>query len=203
MMIDIRKLSMFNEMANEGANTVANQLTQMTQIETEMQITKINFLDIENIRAHMGYEDRIAVRINIESMPNGCILIFFDEKSAKTLSQVMLAGMVDDNKEDGEFNDMEQSAIQEIGNIMTSGFIDGWANVLETTIEIGTPTFYHTSGSNIVDEEIQFEDDDIALLFDSRIHTPKSETDSISGEIYVFPNLKDLVKMMNEIELKT
>ncbi|OUJ18211.1 Chemotaxis protein CheC inhibitor of MCP methylation [Methanonatronarchaeum thermophilum] len=202
-MIDIRKLSMFNEMANEGANTVANQLTQMTQIETEMQITKINFLDIENIRAHMGYEDRIAVRINIESMPNGCILIFFDEKSAKTLSQVMLAGMVDDNKEDGEFNDMEQSAIQEIGNIMTSGFIDGWANVLETTIEIGTPTFYHTSGSNIVDEEIQFEDDDIALLFDSRIHTPKSETDSISGEIYVFPNLKDLVKMMNEIELKT
>lgn len=26
------------------------------------------------------------------------------------------------------FTDMERSAIQEIGNIMTSGFIDGWTN---------------------------------------------------------------------------
>ncbi|WGI18151.1 chemotaxis protein CheC [Methanonatronarchaeum sp. AMET-Sl] len=203
MMIDIRKLSMFNEMAKEGANTVADQLTQMTQIETEMQITKINFLDIDNIRTHMGYEDRIAIRINLESMPNGCVLIFFDEDSAKTLSQVMLAGMVDENGEDSEFNEMEQSAIQEIGNIMTSGFIDGWANVLNTTIEIGTPRFYHTSGSNIVDQEIDFDDDDIALLFDSRIHTPAADSESLSGEIYVFPNLNDLVQMMNDIELET
>ncbi|RZN61682.1 MAG: chemotaxis protein CheC [Methanonatronarchaeia archaeon] len=202
-MIDIRKLSVFNEMANEGANTVADQLTQMTQIETEMKITKINFLDIENIRAHMGYNDRIAVRIGLESMPNGCVLIFFDENSAKTLSQVMLAGMAGENDDDGEFSDMERSAIQEIANIMTSGFIDGWANVLGTTIEIGTPTFYHTSGSNIVDKEIDFEEDDIALLFDSRIHTPAAGSESISGEIYVFPNLKDLVRMMNNIELES
>ena len=35
--IDIRKLGLFNRMATEGGNTVADHLSQMTGMETEME----------------------------------------------------------------------------------------------------------------------------------------------------------------------
>ena len=41
----------------------------------------------------------------------------------------MLPGSRDEDT-DG-FSDMERSAIQKIGNILTSGYIDGLANVLD------------------------------------------------------------------------
>lgn len=34
---DIRKLGLFNRMATEGGNTVADHLSQMTGMETEME----------------------------------------------------------------------------------------------------------------------------------------------------------------------
>ncbi len=103
---------------------------------------------------------------------------------------------------DQGFGEMEKSAVQEISNIMTSGFIDGWANVLETTIEMGTPTFFHSLPSEFL-EKIELSDEEgLAMLFDSKIQTPKSNDSDIEAEIYVFPHLDELVTMMNEFDLK-
>jgi chemotaxis protein CheC len=93
---------------------------------------------------------------------------------------------------------MERSAIQEIGNIMTSGFIDGWANVLQTTIDISTPTFTFGPGSGMVDELVGDRDDEMALMFDSRVHAKDADVDV---KVYTFPELDELVSLMQRIEV--
>jgi chemotaxis protein CheC len=197
-MIDIRKLGLFNKMAKEGGNTVADHLSQMTGMETEMEITKINFIDIPDIRAHVGHEEQIGISIEMLEQPYGYILFLFNATDAKKLARGMMGGMADTEQSTDGFSDMERSAIQEIGNIMTSGFIDGWANVLDTTIDISTPTFTYGPGSSMVDTIVGDRDDEMALMFDSRVHTLDS---NINLKVYTFPELEELVALMQQIEV--
>ena len=197
-MIDIRKLGLFNKMAKEGGNTVANHLSQMTGMETEMEITKINFIDIPDIKTHVGDERQIGISIRMLEPPHGYILFLFNAENAKKLANGMIGDMGETSDAADGFTDMERSAIQEIGNIMTSGFIDGWANVLETTIDISTPNFTFGPGSGMVDELVGDRENDMALMFDSRVHALESD---INVKVYTFPELEELVDLMQEIEV--
>jgi len=197
LMIDIRKLGLFNKMAKEGGNTVADHLSQMTGMETEMEITKINFIDIPDIRTHVGHDKQIGISIEMLEPPHGHILFLFNADSAKRLARGMMGDMGDPDDSEG-FSNMERSAIQEIGNIMTSGFIDGWANVLETTIDMSTPTFTYGPGSGMVDDLVGDRQDEMALMFDSRVHALDSD---INVKVYTFPQLEELVDLMTQIEV--
>ena len=198
LMIDIRKLGLFNQMAKEGGNTVADHLSQMTGMETEMEITKINFIDIPDIKTHVGHQKQIGISIEMLEPPHGHILFLFNADSAKELAHGMIGDMGESDPSESGFTDMERSAVQEIGNIMTSGFIDGWANVLETTIDISTPTFTYGPGSDMVDSLVGDRDDEMALMFDSRVQALDS---NINVKVYTFPELEELVGLMQEIEV--
>lgn len=196
LQIDIRKLSLFNRMAKQGANTVANHLSQMTGMQTEMEITKTNFIDIRDIRAHIGHEKQVGIHIELVERPYGYILFLFTVGSAKQLAHGMMGGMGEPAK--NGFSDMEKSAVQEIGNIMTSGFIDGWANVLRTTIDFSTPTFTYGPASRMVESLVGDRDDEVAMVFDSRVRVPDS---NVEVKVYTFPELEDLVALMRQIEV--
>lgn len=198
LMIDIRKLGLFNRIAKEGGNTVADHLSQMTGMETEMEITKINFIDVPDIKTHVGHEEQIGISIEMEEPPYGHILFLLEAESAKELAGGMIGDMGETDPQAEGFTDMERSAIQEIGNIMTSGFIDGWANVLDTTIDIGTPSFIFGPGSGMVDDLVGDRKADMALMFDSRVQASESDVDV---KVYTFPELEELVELMQEIEV--
>src|SRR6056297_3360354 len=194
--VDIRKLNLFNQMAKEGANTVANHLNQMTGMETQMEITKTNLLDIEDIKTHVGHNKQVGTHIELTEPPYGYILFLFNARSAKKLASGML-GDRGDSPSNG-FTDMEKSAVQEIGNIMTSGFIDGWANVLNTTIDISTPKFTYGAGSKMVENLVGDRPDEMALVFDSRVHAREAD---VEVKVYTFPELEELVSLMQQIEI--
>ncbi|MDY6776259.1 MAG: chemotaxis protein CheC [Halobacteria archaeon] len=196
LMIDIRKLSTFNRMAKEGANTVADHLSQMTGTETRMEITKINFVETDDLQRHVGDDTEVGINIQLTEPPYGYVLMLFTETSAKNIADLMMGGM-GGGDHDG-FSEMEMSAVQEIGNIMTSGFIDGWANVLDTTIDMTTPEFSHKPAAEIVDSLVGDRDDEIAMVFDSHIYAPDAD---VEAKIYCFPELEELVEMMNSLEV--
>ncbi|WP_436936427.1 chemotaxis protein CheC [Halovenus marina] len=198
LMIDIRKLGLFNKMAKQGGNTVADHLSQMTGMETEMEITKINFIDIPDIKAHVGDKKQIGISIEMLEPPHGYVLFLFNAEDGKKLAQGMMGGMDDPGSATDGFTDMERSAIEEIGNIMTSGFIDGWANVLHTTIDMSTPTFTYGPGSGMVDELVGDRNEEMALMFDSRVQALESDIDV---KVYTFPELDELVELMQQIEV--
>ncbi|MFW5949997.1 MAG: chemotaxis protein CheC [archaeon] len=198
LMLDIRKLALFNKMAKEGGNTVADHLSQMTGMETEMEISKINFIDIPDIKTHVGDEKQIGISIRLEEQPHGHILFLLNAENAKTLARGMIGDMGGADPEQEGFTDMERSAIQEIGNIMTSGFIDGWANVLDTTIDISTPTFTYGPGSGMVDDLVGDRESDMALMFDSHVLALE---ENIDVKVYTFPELEELVELMQAIEV--
>jgi chemotaxis protein CheC len=98
------------------------------------------------------------------------------------------------------FTDLERSAMQETGNIMTSGFIDGWANVLDTTIDMSTPTFIYGPSSEIIDQMGGWPDEEIAFVIDSTIVATNAD---VEVTVYTFPQLADLVELIQRIDTAT
>ncbi|NIB99375.1 chemotaxis protein CheC [Halobacterium sp. R2-5] len=192
-MIDIRRLQTVNELAREGASTVADNLSQLTGVDTEMEITKINVLDVEDLGAHLGNQKQVGVNVPLTEKPYGSVLVLFDDASARRVASTMMGGIESDG---GAYSDMERSAIREVGNIMTSGFIDGWANVLGRTIDISTPNLFRASGDDIVAHCVDPGEHEIAMVFDATLSAPDAD---VEAKIYSFPDIEEFVSMINSI----
>lgn len=192
-MIDIRRLQTVNELAREGATTVADNLSQLTGVETEMQITKINVIDVDDLGAHLGPDKQVGVNVPLQEQPYGSVLVLFDDPSARRVASTMMGGVDSDG---GGYSEMERSAIKEVGNIMTSGFIDGWANVLGRTIDISTPNIFRASGDDIVEHCVDPGEHEIAMVFDATLNATDAD---VEAKIYSFPDIEEFVSMINEI----
>jgi len=76
-----------------------------------------------------------------------------------------LEGHLDDETDDQTFG-IQNTALSELGHMMNCGFIDGWANVLNTAIDVSP----RLSGRGKSSEEIfgdinTFSNDNIAIVF--------------------------------------
>ena len=129
-------------------------------------------------------EARQGVVLEFTGTPSGYIAILFDPESAESVADALMPGMDADPA-------MRKSAIQEIGNIVTSGFLDGWADTLGTTIDISPPTYVDDIGSAIVDPLVTelARTQEYAFLIDSAIATPD---ETFTCDIYALPDEQEL-----------
>ncbi|TYL37697.1 chemotaxis protein CheC [Natronococcus pandeyae] len=194
--IDYDKLDGFDRMAERGAEEVAETATTLTGIDTSVEIRRLNFVSLEAIPEQIAEEMLVGVAFEFDGLPSGYLLFLFDEESAYEIADAMLPTAVD---EDG-FGEMRTSAITELGNIMASGFLDGWANVLDTTIDHSPPEFIHDIGAAAVDPVIiqLGESQDFAFVFDTVVMADGKEFDC---EVYAIPDEDDLERALNDLDV--
>jgi chemotaxis protein CheC len=172
--IDVGKLQLFNRISKEGSRRVAESLTQLTGLEAEIAVSKIHFLDLEDLKTHLGDATEVGIHVELTEPPHGYVLFLLQSADSKDLAAEIVPGEASDS--DG-FSDMECSALQQVGKITTSGYVDGWANVLETTIGMSTPTFTDGPASGIVREMGGWPDEDVVFVLDSRIVAGEADVD--------------------------
>jgi chemotaxis protein CheC len=194
--IPLDRLEVFNRMTRMGTEQASENVTMMTGIETTVEVSRLSFLPIEQADSKLGDDPYIGVVVTLDSL-NGYLLILFDEVSAGALAEQLGAGSDDD-----EFGGMHQSAIEEVGNIMTSGFIDGWANVLETSITHSPPEFVHDYAPAILDPVTASlaTQQQYAFVFDSLIQTTD---ETVSCEIFALPDENEFKRVLSNLELNT
>lgn len=141
--VDIDELTAFLQLTAAGAETVADQLATMTGVETEVTVSHLNFVPVESVPATIDDGTYTGTVFQFEGPMDGYLAILFDSASASEMASSMLPGASDD--------EMVRSAIEELGNITASGFIDGWANALGTTIDHSVPDFVDDMGSALLE----------------------------------------------------
>ncbi len=200
--IEYDKLDGFDRMAEQGAEEVAKAATTLTGIDTSVEIRRLNFVSLETIPEELGDEMRIGVAFEFDGMPSGYLLFLFDQESAQEVVNAMVPQVSDETAtaSDEAFSEMEISAITELGNIMASGFLDGWANVLDTTIDHSTPEFIYDIGPAAIDPVIiqLGETQDYAFVFDTQIVADGREFDC---DIYAIPEEDDLERALNDLDV--
>ncbi|MFB6164988.1 MAG: chemotaxis protein CheC [Haloarculaceae archaeon] len=195
--IPVDKLSVFNEMTKAGTRTAAENVTAMTGIETDAEVTQISFVPIEDVPKQVDDGTYVGTVVEFEGTPSGYLLILFDEQSALSVAEALMP-----MDPDGEgFSAMHESAIEELGNIMTSGFIDGWANVLQTTVEHTPPKVVHDMGRAIVDPLAAQvgRHQEHAFLIESRLRTADLD---LGCEIHALPNDAELKRALADLDVE-
>jgi chemotaxis protein CheC len=194
--IDYNKLVGFDEMAKQGATEVASNVTTLTGIDSSVKIRRLKFASLEAIPQEIDDEMLVGVAHELDGTPSGYLLFLFDEQSAREVVEATIP-----DPPDHEFGDLGTSAIKELGNIMASGFIDGWANVLDTTIDHSPPEYIHDYGAAVVDPVIiqLGHNQDFAFVFDTVIKADDREFDC---SIYAIPDEKDLERALNDLEVE-
>lgn len=194
--IPVEKLAAFNQMNREGAQQAAENVEMMSGIETEAEVSQISFTAIEDVPKQFGSEMYVGTAVEFTGAPSGFLLVLFDEQSAITVAEGLMPVEMDSD----ELTDQHKAAIEELGNIMTSGFVDGWANVLQRSVEHTPPRLVHDMGQAIIDPLAaqlgQFQRH--AFVIDSRMKTEDLEFEC---EIHALPNEQELREALDDLAL--
>lgn len=116
------------ELGNIGAAHAATTLSQMLMSNIEMDVPAVDIIDIAQFYKTVG-DEKVALvvfRIKGEVEGEGFVVMMMPLASAIRMTNTML-GMGDTER---EINEMDESAIIEIGNIMVSAFLDATAGLL-------------------------------------------------------------------------
>ena len=192
--ISFEKLEVFNEMTKHGAEQAAENITTMTGLETDVEVNRMSFVPIDDVPAAVGDRRYIGTVMEFTGKPSGYLVILFDHPSAEAIVDALVP-----METDGNWSEMEQSAVKELGNIMTSGFIDGWANVLESSIDHSPPEFVSDMGSSIMSPIVgrMARTQEHAFLLDSMIRTDDDGT--FHCEILALPDESELREVLQDL----
>ncbi len=190
--VPAEKLTVFNDFAEQSAQRASEQIAMLTGLTTDVDVSQLRFMALSDMAAHIGHQTHVGSVFEMNGLPSGYFLLLFDEASASAVASAMMPGGEDVS------DSMMQAAIEELGNILTSGFIDGWANTLQTSIEHSPPEYVRDTGTNVMQNVIGRLDGDqeYAFTIDSAIEIGGRETQC---RIYVLPDRDELTRALDQI----
>ena len=125
------------ELGNIGAGNATTALAQLLNCKVDMQVPQVRLLDFKDLGAAIGGEERLVagIYLGVEGDITGHIMFFLEKGSARHLVSKLM-GM---ELEGEEFNEMEISALKEIGNIITGAYLNSLATITNMMIYPSVP----------------------------------------------------------------
>ena len=129
--IDLNQLNdiqydVLREIGNIGAGNATTALSQMLNQKMDMSVPKVALVPFNEISDVMGSEDQtvVGIMLGFEGDVEGTMMFLFDTKSAHHLVNTLMMRDKEDGVEEGaEFSDMDMSALNEIGNIVSGSYL--------------------------------------------------------------------------------
>jgi chemotaxis protein CheC len=198
ILIDIRKLTIIGKLIQHGAKNVADSLSTMADIEADIQIKSLSFVEPDDIPHEIGEGEFYHANIRLTEPPYGVFLMTFDDLTAHEIARHMTGQSVDD----GELNQLHESALQEMCNILTSGFIDGIANTLETTINMETPQLEYDDAEIIAEETLShIHSDSLSIVLDSVVDLKDRDTE-FQLRIFLVPDPGAFLNLIDKLDIE-
>ncbi len=115
-------VDVLREIGNIGAGNATTAVSQMLNAKIEMNVPIVKLLPVEEIGSVMGDEEQtiVGIFLGVEGDINGSMMFLMDMTSAH---QMVNRLMMRDPDYAGDFDEMDQSAIREIGNIIASSYL--------------------------------------------------------------------------------
>ncbi len=128
------------EIGNIGAGNATTALAQMLGTKVDMSVPQVSLLDFKDVGEIVGGEELIMVGIllGVEGDITGSIMFMIEKEGARHLTNKLMMGM--GASEPGEdFNEMELSALREVGNIITGAYLNALSGLTNLCIYPSTP----------------------------------------------------------------
>lgn len=133
------QLDALKEVANIGAGHAATALSQMIGGTIMISVPTINISRLEEIPPQVAEPDEpvAAVLMHMLGDLTGRTMLVFPKHSALRLAELMLHR---DSNSSNEFGEMEQSAVKEAGNILSSAYMNALSEFMHLMLLPSPPS---------------------------------------------------------------
>lgn len=131
-------IDILREIGSIGAGNALTALGKMLNRTVRMSVPVVNLLDFDKIADSVGGPEKIIIGIlvNLSGDLNGIMMFIVGQESAHTLINILMGT---DQGADAEFSEMELSALQEIGNILTSSYLASLSSLIQKKVRPSVP----------------------------------------------------------------
>lgn len=194
------QLDALREIGNIGAGTAATALSQLTGRPVQMGVPTVVMVPVEEAADRVAEPTDIVavVLVPVSGDVDGHMLIVMGERGAREMVGLLMGGMVP--PEAGGFSEIELSALQEVGNILTSSYLGALAQLTGLHLEPAPPAVGVDMAAALLGAalaEVATEAPVVLLL-----ESPLSDGDSASdGDVIFIPTSAGLTVILERLGL--
>ena len=183
------------EIGNIGAGNATTALAQLLQCKVDMKVPQVKLLRFKELGSLMGGEDQVMIGIYlaVEGDITGSIMFIMTNDTGKHLIEKLM-GMKSDSD---QFNEMELSALREVGNIITGSYLNSLSMMTNLKIYPSVPELcIDMAGAILSVPAIEFGTigDDILL-----IQTQFLDEIELNGYFILIPDLESYEKILSSL----
>ena len=183
------QLDALKELGNIGAGNSATALSQIISKKIDMSVPRVKVYSIYEIPELFGGSENIVVGVLLRMFGDmqGSLMFLLDEESARKLLSDMMLGQEVGNLTD----ELPMSAMMEVGNIISSSYLNALSFFSNLTIIPSTPAFAYDMAGAILGTilyEVSELSDQVLLIETDFL----GNGEAIRGHFFVLPDLPSL-----------
>ncbi|MGN7470210.1 chemotaxis protein CheC [Brevibacillus sp. SAFN-007a] len=131
------QFDVLREIGNIGAGHAATALSKLTQKEIDMKVPQVSIIPFDEVADCVGGAEAVVVTVflRVEGDCPGNMFFILDLDSARHLLQ-QITGI---DKDVYEWEELEVSALHEIGNILTGSYLSSLADFTQLNLQPSVP----------------------------------------------------------------
>lgn len=132
------QIDVLKEIGNIGAGNAATALSKMILKRVDMEVPKVNILEFKNVAELVGGPETevVGIYFKVSGDITGSIMVLMDKKSAKKLTNLLMSR----NDEEDELDEMDLSALQEVGNILSGSYLSSLSTLTKLNLTMSVPS---------------------------------------------------------------
>ena len=136
--VNTKYFDVLKEIGNIGAGNATTAIANMLGLRIDMSVPTVSFLPVEELGTAIGAEDEVIVGIllGVEQDIDGSMMFLMDMNSAHHIVNRLMM-RPDDYAE--AFDEMDLSALKEVGNIIAGSYLSALSGLTNLTISPTVP----------------------------------------------------------------
>jgi chemotaxis protein CheC len=189
------------EVANIGAGHAATALSQMIDRTIMINVPEVSVTPLEDVPGIIGDPGEVSAAVLMQMMGDltGRTLLMFPAESARTLCDLLLRRPVGTTEAYGE---MEESALKEVGNILSSAYLNALSDFLGMMLVPSVPSMVVDYAAAILTTTyLTFGSErDVVLCVETEFHF-KDEKENVPAHFLLLPDMASLRAIFDAIRL--
>ncbi|NLL37783.1 MAG: chemotaxis protein CheC [Fretibacterium sp.] len=199
------QLDAIREVGNIGTGNAATALSKLLSRMIEMDVPKAELISIYELAEHYGDPTEIIAAVFVRSLGDfACSLIFIQsEEDAGLLVDLLLRQQFGDSLPPDLPQEMLDSALSEVGNIILSSFLNAINLLIGTRHQISVPGVAHDMLAAILDvvASIFGQMGEMALFVNTELKLDGADGKAISGKIVMLPDPDALELLLRKLQV--
>ena len=195
--ISDKQLDILNEVGNIGSGHAASSLSVLLQRPVQITLPWTRLCSIEEACEVLSSPGEIGVgiEVHIEGQLDGVLLLTLSESSAMLVLEAFGSMLPEPDLD----NEMSQSALLEVGNIVTGAFVSSMCDFVKATGLSTPPGFIHDFYDAFVCNVVAAgtEGMDVVLVFKTEL---KVDGKAIAGELAFMPSPRALTAILERLQ---